>query len=180
MSTPDASGAAKYYRSHYNQWCSLHWMLCVAKKISDRKLLPRSIYDLLTQISNDFQWSLYRVQCRQTLAFAVRVPGCPPGAAFPYGVWSRHCVTHLSRRNKATSVFDRRPSAPWVHPALDSWSTDVLRFFFCHSSRLFTKRFLLHIMSRHAPYYWLATSLFWYSAPTQFSKMFLKNDTPHL
>ncbi len=26
---------------------------------------PRSIYDVLTQISNDFQRSLYRVQCRQ-------------------------------------------------------------------------------------------------------------------
>ncbi len=39
---------------------------------------------------------------------------------------------------------------------------------------------LLHIMSRHAPYCWLATSLFWYSAPTQFSKAFLKNDIPQL
>ncbi len=26
----------------------------------------------------------------------------------------RHSVTHLSRRNKATSASDRRPSAPWV------------------------------------------------------------------
>ncbi len=92
---------------------ALYTGCCVAqKKISDRKLLPRSIYDVLTQISNDFQWLLFRVQCRQTLAVAVRVPGCPPGVAFPYGIWSRHCVTHLSRRNKAISVFDRRPSAP--------------------------------------------------------------------
>ncbi len=27
VSTPDTSGATKYYRCHYNQWCCLHWML---------------------------------------------------------------------------------------------------------------------------------------------------------
>ncbi len=73
MSTPDVSGAIKYYRSHYNQWCCLHWMLHGAP-ISDQKLLPCSINDVMTQISNDFQRSLYRVQCRQTLADMVRVP----------------------------------------------------------------------------------------------------------
>ncbi len=26
VSTPDASGVTKYYRTHYNQWCCLHWM----------------------------------------------------------------------------------------------------------------------------------------------------------
>ncbi len=33
---------------------------------------------------------------------------------------------------------------------------------------------LLCIMSRHAPNYWLATSLFWDSVPTQFIKAFKK------
>ncbi len=75
---------------------------CAAQQISDRKLLLHSIYDVLTQISNDFQRSLYRVQCRQTLAVAARRVRC------------RHGVTNLSRRNKATSASDRRPSAPWV------------------------------------------------------------------
>ncbi len=123
------------------------------------------VYDVLTQISNDFQWSLYRVQCR-------------------------HGVTHLSRRTKATSVYDRRPSAPWVLSStgklirylhgsyfLPYRSADVFLLFFyppslsfCHSARLFTKRSLLHIMSRHAPYCWLATSLFWYS-PWLFVKL---------
>ncbi len=37
---------------------------------------------------------------------------------------------------------------------------------------------LLCIMSRHAPYCWLATSLFWYSAPTRFLKRFWKNAYP--
>ncbi len=158
-----------------------------AWQISDRKLLPRSIYDVLTQISNDFQWSLYRVQCRQTLAVAARHVRC------------RHGVTHLSRRTKATSASDRRPSVPWVlssagklirylHgsyflPYRSSFSSFVFyppSLSFCRSARLFTEHSLLHIMSRHAPYCWLATSLFWYSAPTQFSKAFLKNDIPHL
>ncbi len=32
------------------------------QQIPDRKLLQRSVYDVLTQISNDFQRSFYRVQ----------------------------------------------------------------------------------------------------------------------
>ncbi len=158
--------------------------LDAARQIPDIKLLPRSVYDVLTQISNDFQRSLYRVQCRQTLAVAARRVRC------------RYGVTHLSRRTKATSVSDRRHSAPWVLSSagklirylhgsyfLPYRSADVFLFCFlsfCCSARLFTERSLLHIMSRHAPYCWLATSLFWYSAPTQFSKAFLENDIPHL
>ncbi len=98
----DVSGATKYYRSHYNQWCCLHWMLRGStRQIPDRKLLPRSIYDILTQ-KNYFQWSLYGIQCRQTLAVAA------------WRVRCRHSVTHLKKRTKATSAFDRSPSAPWV------------------------------------------------------------------
>ncbi len=55
---------------------------------------------MLIQISNDFQWLLCHVQCRQT--FPARHVQC------------RHGVTHLLGRNKATLVSDRRPSAPWV------------------------------------------------------------------
>ncbi len=75
---------------------------CAVRQIPNRKLLPRSIYDVLTQISNDFQRSLCCVQCRQTLAVAALRVLC------------RHGVTNLSRRTKATSASDRRPSAPWV------------------------------------------------------------------
>ncbi len=49
---------------------------CAARQISDRKLLPRSIYEVLTQIWNDFQRSLYRDECRQTLAVAVWCVRC--------------------------------------------------------------------------------------------------------
>ncbi len=123
---------------------------------------------------------IYRVQCRQTLAVAAR------------RIWCRHGVTPLSRRNKATSASDCRPSAPWVlssagklirylhgshflpyHSADVFWFCFLSAISFCHSARLFTERSLLHIMSRHAPYCWLATSLFWYSAPTL--KRFLKH-----
>ncbi len=182
MSTLDMSVAKKYYRSHYDQWCCLHWMLCGASNL-DRKLLPRSIYDVLTQISNDFQQSLYRIQCRQTLAVTAR------RGRF------RHSVTHLSRRNKATSASDRRPSAPWVLSSagklirylhgsyfLPYHSTDV--FFFCFlsaisiflslGSAVHWTLSLLHIMSRHAPFCWLATILFW------FDLIWFENDIPHL
>ncbi len=130
--TPDASGVTKYYRSHYNQWCCLHWMLCDSiRQILDRKLLPRSIYDMLTQISNYFQQSLYRVQCRKTLDFATCHVQC------------RHGVTNLSRKTEATSASKRRPSAPWVISSAGylHWSyfspyrfTNVFlfSFFICH------------------------------------------------
>ncbi len=54
---------------------------------------------------------------------------------------------------------------------------------FCHhSARLMsvmcTERSLLPIMSRHAPYCWLATSFFWYSARLSFLKRFWKNTYP--
>ncbi len=104
LATPDASGAPKYYRSHYNQWCCLHWMLRGStRQIPSRKLLPRSIYDVLTQISNDFQRSLYHVQCRQTLAVAARC------------IWCRHGVTNLSRRTKATSALVKSESFLTLH-----------------------------------------------------------------
>ncbi len=40
------------------------------------------------------------------------------------------------------------------------------------------ERSLLCIMSRHTSYRWLATSLFWYSAPTCFLKRFWKTAYP--
>ncbi len=160
------------------------------------QLLSRSVYDVLTQISNDFQRSLYRVQFRQTLAVAARC-----GAS---GV----DTVLLTYREETKQP--RRPIAglPLLEfsPALESWSdiytgpTSCLiilqtfssfvfyppSLFFCRRSvRLMSvmctdERSLLCIMSRHTPYCWLATILFWYSAPTQFSKEFLKNDIPHL
>ncbi len=152
---------------------------CAVRQIPDRKLLPRSIYDVLTQISNDFQRSLYRVQCRQTLAVAARTSG----------------VDTVLLTYREETKQPRRPIAglPLLEssPALESWSdvymgpTSCLivpqtfssfvfyppSLSFCrHLARLmsvlYTERSLLHIMSRHSPYCWLATSLFWYSAPT--------------
>ncbi len=93
------SGATKYY-SHYNQWCCLHWMLCGSTNLQQKP--AAAFYDVLRQISNDFQLSFYRFQCRQTLAVAARRVRC------------RHGVTHLSRITKASLASDRRPSAPWV------------------------------------------------------------------
>ncbi len=113
-------------------------------------------------------------------------------------VWCRHGVTNLSRKNKSTSASHRRPSIPWVlsstgklirylHESyfLPYHSADVFLFCFLYAISIFlsvmcTEHALTCLISRHAPYCWLATSLFWYSAPTQFSKVFLKNYIPHL
>ncbi len=49
----------------------------LAATIPDSKLLPRSIYDILTKLSNDFQWSICRVRCRHgasLLLFCIRFP----------------------------------------------------------------------------------------------------------
>ncbi len=43
-------------------------MRCYATEIPDSKLVLRSIYDELTQITNDLQGSLCRIQCRLTAA----------------------------------------------------------------------------------------------------------------
>ncbi len=191
MSTPDASIAKKYYRSHYNQWCCLHWMLRGSTRQIVKSPTVNCCRVLFMTCWHKFQ-TIFNgrfIASRQTLAVVARRVRC------------RHGVTHLSSRTKATSVSDRRPSAPWVLSsagklirhlhgsyffALSFRRRFPLLFFylpslsFCYSARLFTECSLLHITSRHAPYCWLATSLFWYSAPTQFSKAFLKNYIPHL
>ncbi len=43
-----------------------------ARQIPDIKLMPRSIYDVLTQSSHDLEQLLCHVQCRQPLAVAVQ------------------------------------------------------------------------------------------------------------
>ncbi len=116
---------------------------------------------------------------RQTLAVAARhVPDVD-------------IVTYLLRRITATSASDRRPSAAWVLSSagklipylygsyfLPYLSADLFLFCFYPPSlsvtRLRCSRALSSISWVDAPYCWWA-SLFWYSAPTQFSKA-LKND----
>ncbi len=55
--------ATKYW-AHYNQWCCLQMWRGTTRQIPDSKQVPRSIYDVLTQSSNDLQWSLCRIRCR--------------------------------------------------------------------------------------------------------------------
>ncbi len=154
---------------------------CTAQQISNRKLLPHSIYDVLTQISNDFQRlrrgasGVYMVLL--TYREETKQP-CHPIACLP--------LLEFLHRWKADPIFTRV-----LRLALSFRRHFPLLFFyppslsFCRRSArlmsvLCTECSLLHIMSRHAPYCWLATSLFWYSAPTQFSKAFLKNYIPQL
>ncbi len=127
------------------------------KQVCHFCLTWRSIYDVLTQISNDFQWSLWRFQCRQTLAVAAR----------------RGTTTVASGVDKPSFVPQTFSSFVFYTPSLS----------FCGRSAqlmsvMCTERSLLCIMSRHAPYCWLATSLFWYSAWLSFLKCFWKNTYP--
>ncbi len=146
MSAPDASGAPKYYRSHYNQWCCLHWMLRGATNL--RQKTAAAFY--LWRADTNLKWFSMVALSRPVYLDAI--------------VSSTSCL--IVPQTFSSFVF--------YPPSLS----------FCRSARLMsvlcTERSLLHIMSRHAPYCWLATSLFWYSAPTQFSKVFWKNDIPHL
>ncbi len=87
---------------------------CATWHISNRKLLPRSIYDVLTQISNDFQWSLYHVQCRQTLAIAVDTARYSP---------IRKKQSNLCVRSQALPLLE-------FTPALESWSDILLALSF--------------------------------------------------
>uniref|UniRef100_A0A673J373 DNA-directed RNA polymerase III subunit RPC5 C-terminal domain-containing protein n=1 Tax=Sinocyclocheilus rhinocerous TaxID=307959 RepID=A0A673J373_9TELE len=58
-----------------------------AQQIPDRKLLPGSIYDVLTQISNGFQQSFDRVQCRQTLAVFPPQSNAATDEQKVFGLW---------------------------------------------------------------------------------------------
>ncbi len=80
------------------------------RQIPDRKLLLllHSIYDVLTQISNDFQRSLYRVQCRQTLAVAV---------------WRVWCNSPIEKKQSNLGV---RSQAFRSLSSLQRWKTDAI------------------------------------------------------
>ncbi len=148
---------------------------CSAWQIPDRKLLRHSIYDLLTQISKDFQWSIYCVGKLLCLRCSVsnvdtvlltyreerKQPRCPI-AGLP--------LLEFSPALESLSDIYTGPNSCLI--VLQKFSSFVFypqSLSFCRSawlmSILSTERSLLHIMSRHAPYCCLATSLFWYSAP---------------
>ncbi len=126
----------KYYRSHYNQWCCIHCILrSSTQQTPDRKLLPRSIYDVLTQISNDFQQSLNHIQCTQTLAVVARRVRC------------RHSVTILSRRTKATIVI--RTQAFCSLSSLQRWKAHLIFTQVPLLTLSFHRCFLLLFFIRH-------------------------------
>ncbi len=167
LSTLDA---AWHYKSQTENCCRVLFMTCWHK------------FQMI------FQQSLYCVQCRQTLAVARGVSGVD--------------TVLLTYREETKQPRHPIADLPLLEfsPALESWFNiytgptsclivpQTFSFFICHlylsvawlMSVLCTERSLLHIMSRHAPFCILATSFFWYSAPTQFSKAFLKNDILHL
>ncbi len=93
-----------------------------ARQIPDSKLLPRSIYDVLTHISNDFQRSLCRVLCRQILAVVARRPvytRCKP--SFVPQTFSAISI-FLSSLGSAVMCTERSLLASWVDtPLIADW-----------------------------------------------------------
>ncbi len=140
LSTPDASGAPWQNTIELIIISRAVYTGCraVTQQIPDSKLLPRSINDILTQISNDFLQSLCCIQrCR-------------------------HGVSLLLFRRRFPLLF-------FYPPSLSFWrrSANVRHVHWWALSP--------RIMSRHALYCWLATSLFWY-----WPDSFLKKCIPHL
>ncbi len=116
------------------------------------------------------------------------------------------CYSPIEKKQMNLGIRSQAFPLLQFSPVLESWSdiysgptscliVSVLLFvcLFCFLSAIIyisvfaqlmvvlcTEHSLLPIMSRHASYCWLVTSLFWYSAQTQFSKAFLKKCIPHL
>ncbi len=88
-----------------NQWCCLHRMLCIKSPTENYCHVLFMTY-----------WHKFQIIFNgHFIASSVGRQGAHQGQHFrraEYCVRCRHGV--LSRRNKATSAFDRRPSAPWV------------------------------------------------------------------
>ncbi len=158
---------------------------CAVWQIPDRKLLPHSIYDMLTQISNDFQRSkiassvgrfellrhsaliyLHREQTKQPPHPIIALPLLEFSPALKKLIWYLH-----------GSYF------------LPNYSTDVFLFCFLSTISIFLSLgltnvrhlhwtlSLLHIISRHATYCWLSIILFLYSV---FQSVSEKLHTPPL
>ncbi len=97
----------------------------------------------------------FREQCRQVLAVAARC-----------GVRCTHGVSLLLFHSRFPLLFFYPPSLSFCRR-----SANVRHVHWVLSP---------HIMSRHAPYCWLDTSLFWYWARLSFLKHFWKKYIPHL
>ncbi len=184
VSTPDASGTTKYYRSPYNQWCCLHWML---RSATNPRQKTAAAFCLWCADTN-FKWFSTIVLSRSG-----RHQWC--------GVSSVDTVL-LTYREQTKQPQRPITDLPLLEfsPALESWS-DIytgpvsclivpqmfsalvfIRHLYLSVTRLGCSLNALSSISRvDTPLTcWLATSLFWYSAPTPFSKAFKKNDIPHL
>ncbi len=89
-------------------------------KIPDSKLLPRSIYDVLTQISNYFQQSFCRVQCRQTVTGQLVVRSRCGASLFVFQTFSSFVFYQpsVSRSARLMSVTDDRAALSPLHHEL--------------------------------------------------------------
>ncbi len=134
--------AVKYYRLIIISDAVYTGCRAATRQIPDSKLLPRSIYDILTQISNDFQRSLCRIQCRQSCR--VR---CTHGVSlllfrrcFPLLFFIRHLYLSVVARLMSIMCTDERspPLLSWVDTPL---TADWLQVCFGTRPDSFSKAF---------------------------------------
>ncbi len=88
--------------------------------------------------------------------------GPAPILIAPPHIYIAYATQQMISSVKHKPIFHRSYLEEYV-PGTKTFSSFVFyppSLSFCRSARLFTERSLLHIMSRHAPYCWLATSLF--------------------
>ncbi len=102
----------------HNQWCCLQRMRR-AWQIPDIKLMPRSIYDLLTQSSHDLQRLLCHVQCKQPLAVAARhdTRACRENDQYQYNI-NKHrtsCDVTIVDAHIAISMLKRCIMQPYLN-----------------------------------------------------------------
>ncbi len=152
MSTTDASGTTKYYRSHYNQRCCLHWM----QRGATNPWQKTAAAFCLWRADTHFKWfsTLYRVQADFSCCGTSGVDTV---------------LLTYREETKQTLCLIASLSLLEFSPALESWydiytgPTSYLRRFpllilihhlYLSVARLMsilcTERSLLHIMSRHA------------------------------
>ncbi len=122
-----------HYRTHYNYWCCLHWM-----PLHDKSQTVNFCWVLFMTYWHKFQM----IFNGRFVASSVDRP------------WQDNCRVRC-RHGVSLLLFRRRFPLLFFLSAIS-----ICRRSARLMSVLCTERSLLRIMSRHAPYFWLATSFF--------------------
>ncbi len=161
---------------------------CAVWQIPDRKLLPHSIYDMLTQISNDFQRSKiassvgrFELLRHSALIYLHREQTKQP----PHPIVALPLLEFSPALKSWSDIYTGPTSCLIIPQTFSSFVFYPPSLSFCRSAKLGSANVrhlhwtlsLLHIISRHATYCWLSIILFLYSV---FQSVSEKLHTPPL